>query len=187
MPARPKLADPGTLIRNGKLRTGEYRVCVNPDLVNEYEDLVRRRDVAKAAESDSLAGSAAPELDAQIDALLEQMEAATITLVLQALPRPQFRALVDKHPPRKDAEGNIPDINDRRLGVSYDAFFEELVRAQLVAPKLDPADRETLLDELLTDGQWDALTTVAWNINKTAVSVPFSPAASANRRNSSAR
>jgi hypothetical protein len=183
-PAKPKLADPGALIRAGKLKTAEWRVCLDPDLVGEYEQLLIDRDKAKIAASDSLAGGAVAELDAQIAATLEAMEDATITLVLKALPRPEFRALIDKHPPRKDAEGNPSHTRDERIGLAYEPFFDDLLRVSIAEPAIAPHDLSTLLDDLLTDGQWDELTTVAWNLNRQTVSVPFSPAVSPTRRKS---
>lgn len=184
MPALPKLADPGQLIRAAKLRTDEYRFCTDPDLVAEYERLVEARDAAKAAAHDSLAGGAAVELDAQIAETVKAMEAATVTLTLKALPRPRFRALVDKHPPRKDADGKLTH-NDDYLGVHFDAFFDELIRTSLISPQLAEADLTMLLEELLTDQQYIELTDVVWNLNKKTVSVPFSPAVSTRTRTSS--
>lgn len=183
-PARPKLADPGQLIRNGKLRTDEFPVCLDPDLVDEYERLLLARDAAREADSDSLAGGKAVEIDAEIAELLERMQASTLTLVLKALPRPVFRSLIDKHPPRKDAEGNLTHVEDR-LGVNYESFFDALVRASIVSPVLDEDTVTLLLEERLTDKQWQDLNDVAWGLNRTSVSVPFLPAVSPNRRNSS--
>ncbi len=54
-------------------------------------------------DADTFAGGHAAAVQAQIDGLLEAMEAATVVLVLQALPRKDYRALVDAHPPRKDS------------------------------------------------------------------------------------
>jgi hypothetical protein len=183
MPSKPKLADPGALIRGGKLRTDEFRVCMDPDLVDEYERLIVERDEAKEAARDSLAGGSVAELDAQISELLDAMGAATVPLVLKGLPRPQWRAMLDRHPPRKDAEGK--NLARDILGFNYEAFFDELIRASLVSPVLDEETLTLLLDERLTDAQWEALTNVVWGLNRTAVDVPFSPAVSASRRNSS--
>src|SRR5262249_13718881 len=120
MPTRPKLADPGALIRAGKLPTGEYRVCMDPDLLADYERLTLAREAAKKAGNDSLAASIPPELEEQIAKALEAMEDATVVLAFKALPRPQFRALIDKHPPRKDADGKLTHADDY-LGVNFDA------------------------------------------------------------------
>lgn len=186
MPSTPKLADPGVLIRSGKLRTAEFPVCLDPDLVGEYEQLLTRRDEAKEATRASLAGGSVVELDTEIADLLEQMQAATITLVLRALPRPTFRALVDEHPPRRDADGKLTHAEDA-IGVNAETFFEALIRGCLTAPVLDEETLTLLLDERLNDKQWMDLADCAWNLNRTTVDVPFSSAVSPSRRNSSAR
>jgi len=160
---------------------------MDPDLIAEHEDLLQRRDEAKAAAKDSLAGGNVVELEQQIADVLEHIEAATVVLTLQALPRPRFKALKDLHPPRKDAEGNpSPEhAGDLRLGVNEDTFFDVLLRAEIIAPVLDEETLTVLLDERLTDGAWEALTTVAWNLNLEKVAVPFSQAVSPTRRSSS--
>lgn len=186
-PARPKLADPGQLIRSGKLRSTEYRVCVDPDLVDEYERLVAARDAAKEAAHDSLAGGRAVEIDAEIERVLKEMQEHTVTLILKALPRPRFRAFVDKHPQRKDAEGKLTHPALDMLGVNFDAFFAEFIPASIEMPILDDEAQRILLEELLTDQQYIDLAMLCWNLNKTSVDVPFSPAVSPNRRNSSRR
>jgi hypothetical protein len=186
MPSTPKLADPGALIRNGKLRTDTFPVCLDPDLVGEHEQLLARRDEAKEATRDSLAGGSVVELDTEIADLLERMQAATITLILQALPRPKFRALIDEHPPRRDGDGKLTHAEDA-IGVNADTFFEALVRACLTAPILDEETLTLLLDERINDKQWQNLADAAWNLNRTTVDVPFSPAVSPSRRSSSAR
>jgi hypothetical protein len=185
-PAKPKLADPGTLIRSGKLRTDTFPVCLDPDLVGEYEQLLERRDQAKEAARDSLAGGNVVELDDEIADLLEQMQAATITLVLQALPRPKFRALIDEHPPRKDDGGKLTHPEDA-IGVNASTFFEALVRVSVVEPVLDEETLTLLIDERLDDRQWQDLTDAVWNLNRTSVNVPFSSAALPSRRTSSAK
>lgn len=186
-PAKPKLADPGQLIRNGKLKTDEFRACMDPDLIAEHQDLLDQRAAARARAEDSLAGGNVAELEEKIAGVLDRIEAQTVVLVLKALPRPEFRSLKDAHPPRRDPEGNpLPEhADDWRLGVNVDTFFDPLIRAELVSPVLDEDTLTMLLEERLTDGQWDALTTVAWNLNLDKISVPFSSAVSPSRRSSS--
>jgi hypothetical protein len=175
------------LIRGGRLRRDEYRVCLDPDLVDEYERLVEAKASATARDADSLAGGQAVEIQHQIDDLLEAMEAATLTLVLQALPRREYRALVDKHPIPRDGDGKALHRRDENTGVDYDAFFSELARRSIVEPELDAATVDLLLDERLSDGQWDELTTKCTLLNRSTVDVPFSPAGSTSRRRSAAK
>lgn len=178
MSAKSKV-DAKTLIRRRKPRTLEFRVCVDPDLVREYERAVTERDGGRSEPRDSLAaGGVSPELEARIADLLEQVEASTIQLTFRSLPRPEFKALRDKHPPRKDADGKLTHFADARLGLDADGFFEPFIRASLVTPDLDDADMTALIDEVLTEGQWTDLTTKVWNLNEESIDVPFSPAAS---------
>lgn len=182
-PTVPKLADPGALIRAGKLPEKDFPVCVDPDLVAEYEQLVEMRDAAKDVGAGSLAGGNTAGFDEQIADVQKRMEASTVVLRLRALSRLRWKALKDEHPPRKGDDGKtIPE--DVFVGVNRQSFFNALARATIVGPPLDEADREHLLDELLTDGQWEDLTTVAWNMNEAKISVPLSSAASPNRKTS---
>lgn len=174
------MTSPSDLIRGGKLRTGEVRVCVDPDLVVAYEHLLTEQAAERSRTRDSLAGGRVNELQEQIDAALEAMEASTITLTFTALPRRRFRALCDEHPPRSDAEGRTPARD--RAGVNFDTFFPILVRESLIGPELSTADQDRLFDELLTDRQWDDLTDDVWLLNRAKVDVPFSPAGSTSRR-----
>lgn len=182
MPTAPKLADPGALIRGAKLPEKEYRVCVEPDLVAEYEQLVEMRDAAKKVGADSMAGPDTAAVDAQIADLQERMATATVVLRLRALGRRRWRELRDEHPPRKDDEGNV--IPADILGVNYESFFNALLRESIVEPVLDDETLDLLLDERLTDRQWNDLTDVAWNLNEARISVPFSPAASPSPKTS---
>jgi hypothetical protein len=186
MPARPKLADPGQLIRDAKRRTDTYDLCTDPDLVGEHEDLLARLAVERAKASDSLdGGGEAAALQEQLANLAERIAAVTVTLTFAALPRPRYRALVDAHPPVKDEDGEITDGRSKRIGVDYDTFFVALVRPSLVAPELDDETLTYMMDEVLTASGWRDLSTVLWNLNESTVDVPFSPAVSARTRTSS--
>lgn len=171
-------------IRNGKLRTGTYDVCLDETLVEEYEDLIQQRDAALEQTRNSLAGGAAPELDAQIGELLERIQEATLTLTFQALSRPRFRQLVDAYPPRKDEDGNLTHAEDVR-GVNVDAFTERVIPLSLIDPKLDPDTLKLLLEEHVNDRQYWDLANVVWDLNRGKVDLPFSSAASAKTRGSS--
>ncbi len=144
------------LIRSAKPRTGTFDVCLDPDLVDEYAALVR--DKADAAE---------------VEQLVERIRAATVTLRFRALPRPEFRAAADRHPPRVDAEGKQTHARTDWLGVNAETFFGEVVPASLVEPELDQETLQLLLDQL-TDRQYETLTDVVWNLNRGKVDLPFS-------------
>lgn len=185
-PARPKLADPGALIRSAKPRTAEFRVCVAPDLVTEHERLLLARQQAAESTADSLAGkSATAGIDTQIEALLADIEQHTVVLQLRALSRPRFRAIVDQHPPRQDGDGKVANGLDAQFGVNFDDTMAELIPASLIGPDLDDETRRILLDELLTDAQYIALGVACWDLNRQTVNVPFSSGGSSSRRTSS--
>jgi hypothetical protein len=172
-------------VRAKKLRTGTYDLCLDEDLVAEYERLVDERDRAMSAKRDSLAGGAAPELDEQIGAVLEQMQEATQTLTFKALSRPRWRELMDAYPPRLKEDGSPAHRGDMLLGVNVDAFFDRVVRLSLVAPKMDEETLTILIEESLTDRQWEEITDVVWNLNRAKVNLPFSSSGSQPTRTSS--
>lgn len=184
-PTTPKLADPGALIRAGKLPEKDFPVCVDPDLVAEYEQLVEMRDAAKEAGAGSLAGGGTA-FDEQITDVQSRMEAATVVLRLRALGRLRWKALKDGHPARKGDDGK-PVSEDMFVGVNRQSFFNALVRETIAAPVLDSETLDLLLDEKLTDGQWEDLCTVAWNMNEAKINVPLSSAASPNRKSTARR
>jgi len=169
---------PSELIRGGKLRTATFDVCLDPDLVEAYEALQDEKERQIERKRDSLAGGATVELDEQISALLEEMRDNTLTLTFKALPRPSFRALMDAHPARKDEDGQLTHPQQDYIGANADTFFHALIPIALVEPKLSPEDLRILLEEKLTDRQWDDLTTVVWNVNRKKVDLPFSSAGS---------
>lgn len=175
--------NPADLIRGGKLPEKDFSVCVDPDLVTEYEQLVGKRNAAKEVGRSSLAGSATAELDEQITDVQKRMEASTIVLRLRALSRRRWRELRDEYPARKAEDGSVlPE--DMFLGVNREPFLNALVRESIVEPELDAETTDLLLDERLTDGQWDELNSLCWNLNESRVSVPLSSAASPSRKTS---
>lgn len=172
-PTPPQLADVGVLIRSGALPEKSVPVCLAGDLVAEHEALSRQLHTAQ--DTDSLA-SPAGAVRAQMRELAERMAAATVEFRFRALPRRRFRELVAAHPPRRDDNGQL--LTRDYLGVNYEEFFDALIRQSLVAPELDADTLTLLLDEKLTDRQFEDLTDACWNLNRSKVDVPFSPAAS---------
>lgn len=188
MPARPKLADPGQLIRSAKRRTDTYDLCTDPEIVAEYESLIEQiAGEAESAGEKKLSGGRTAELQQQLDDVIARGAKATVTLTFQALARSKFRALIDKHPPRKDDKGEIIDRRSARLGFEYDPFFAELIPLALVSPELDEETLTILFDEVLTYRQWQDLTTVVLNLNTDSIDIPFSQAVSPKTRRSSPR
>jgi hypothetical protein len=178
---KPKLADVGSLIRDrATLREHTYRVCLAGELVGEYEELERQlRDVR--ADDESFV-SPAGAIRARMDELRGEMAEETAEFRLRALPRKKFRELIAAHPPRKDDDGNV--IQRDYLGVNYETFFDALIRKSIVEPELDADTLTLLLDERLTDRQYEDFTDVVWNLNRASVNVPFLQAASPSQPSS---
>lgn len=166
------------LIRDARLPEATVAVCLHADLVAEVEAAERELAQEQARPRTSLGdGGRAREIAERIEALRRQMMEYTVEFRLRAMTRPQWRAFVAEHPPRKADDGSV-DERDKYIGVNTDTFFPALIRRSVVSPELDDEDWRLLLDERLTDRQVDQLADAAWRLNRRDVDVPFSPAAS---------
>lgn len=166
-------------LAKAKLPRRTVEICLAGDLVAEFEQLERQlAEAGRVPASDSLEDSSGlVAIAEQIEALREQMREATETFVVQALPRPRYRALKAEHPPRQDDEGEVI-AEDRFMDANLDTLMEPLFRACLVEPEMDDETwAETV--EWLSDRQYDDLMNAAIFVNKGGVSIPFSRAASA--------
>lgn len=160
-------------LKNARLHERLVAVCLRGDLWAEAERLdLALRAIEKDETDDRFVGN--PEAKRLADALTvvrDQMTAETEQFVLRALPTIEFNLLIANHPPRKDNEG------DANSGFDRDGFFHNLTRRCIVSPELDD-DMWAELLAVMSDRQWDELTTGAWMANKAEVSIPFSSAAS---------
>ncbi|MFC6017802.1 hypothetical protein ACFP2T_16495 [Plantactinospora solaniradicis] len=165
-------------IRAAKLPERVVPVCLNLDLQAEFEAAERELQELLDRPRDSLAAGGPPkDLSQRVRDLEAEMREHTHDFRLRALPRPGWLALVADHPPRQTEDGAV-DQRDQYVGVNAETFFTALVRASVVAPELDEEDWRLLLDEKLTDRQFDQLSDAAWSLNRRDVDVPFSRAAS---------
>lgn len=190
------------IIRGGSLPATSVPVCMRANLQAEYEDLERSLQEELTKPRDSLAsGGDARAISERLRQLEEQMRDHTVTFHFRALPRPKWKALLAMHPPRKAEDGGL-DERDKYIGVNTETFFEALIRACTVEPRLSPevwrvlfGDSEAVRAQLeaelgaeeaaekieegkLTDRQFDTLSNAAWALNRSDVDVPFSRAAS---------
>ena len=95
----------------------------------------------------------------------QRMRDHTLTTRVRALPHRDWARLVAAHPPRED------NATDRRRVVNMSTFFYEVV--PLCLPDLTAAQFEKL-DALISEGEWDKLSTAVWAVNTGSVDVPFS-------------
>lgn len=158
-------------------------LCLRGDLQSAYEELERRLEAAEDTDmGDSLAsGSATAGIEAEMAALRDQMRSSTITVVMRALPRKAYRKLMSLHPPKRDDEGKV-DPQDATVGFNMDTFFDPLIRACWAKPEISKTRMNLLLDEKISDRQWQRLGRTAWDVNTEDVDVPFSSAGSRSRR-----
>jgi hypothetical protein len=174
---RPKLAFVD-LLAQAKPAERTIRLCLRGDLVAQFEELDRHRaEVAAKVDEGSLAGSPAVALARQMEQLQEEMRDSTYPFRVRALSRKAYQALVAAHPPRRDAEGEIVDA-DRQSEVNTDTFYGPLIRACLVDPVLDGTEWSRLIDEVLSDRQFEQLAIAATVVSRGDVDIPFSYGAS---------
>lgn len=171
------------LIRSARLPERTVAVCLRADLVDEYERVEREHAAGPVYDSLAAGGRHTRDLEDRLAELRQVMAEHTLTVTLRALTHPAFRALVDEHPPRQTPDGGVDD-RDAGMGVNRNSFPAALVRACAVAPVLDAEDWQVLLEERLTDAQFDALFEAAWTLNRRGVDVPFSSAGSPPTRTS---
>lgn len=150
-------------------------ICLRADLVQAYETLGDEITAAKqrAAKADSLAAAAPdlPEMEGRLREAEEEMREATVPFVLRALPRPRFRALVSEHPPRKGEDGN--PVSQDWNGVNHSTYYSALIRECTVTPELDDETWRLLLDEKLSDRQYEDLSEAAFDISRDKIDYPF--------------
>lgn len=103
----------------------------------------------------------------EYDAAVAEAAERGLTVVVVALPRKQYRGLINEHPPREDNE------QDRSWGFNYETLADPLVPASV--PLVDPeteavqfaseGDRQSFLDEL-SDGDFSRLYSAAIKVNQ---------------------
>ncbi len=168
------------MLATARLPERTVPICMRGDLMADHEAAERELELAQKDPVDSLAGNGGTALVERIESLQAQMRDFTAQMRMRALPKPQFRALIAAHPPRKGDDGTVVDA-DKFVGINADTFFDALIIASLVDPKLSEAEFAELA-AVLTDRQYDQLSNTAWELNRAEVDVPFSLAASRAKR-----
>jgi hypothetical protein len=151
-------------------------LCLAGDLQAEWEMLERQRLAVQRSTADSLEGGAGQDIAQRQDALRDRMAAAMVTARLRAMPRAEHTRLLAAHPPRRDADGQLFPTDVRNYNA--ETYFPALIRASWVEPALDADTLTHLLDEVLSQGQFDELAAAALTVNRAGVRLPNSRAAS---------
>lgn len=168
------MADAEDLIANVRLPEAHVPLCLRGDLLAALSDLERRLEAAHDRDlSDSLAaGGEARRIAEQMEELHAEIRENTHVFKLRALPRHEFRALQDSHPPRED------DKVDQAIGANLDTFQAPLIAACCLDPVLSLEQAETLVD-IAAEAQVVELFGAALALNRSKADLPKSETASA--------
>lgn len=153
-----------------------HRVCLDPDLFREHEQLMvelgealaRREMAAKAKQRDPerpntttrLAGSekSATVAAKKIEKLIADNPAAFYEIRLEALERPDWLALRAQHPPRDDSD------DDRGL-YNVATMPEPAVAASMTDPEATD-ENVAFLRSKLQNGEWEQMMRIIWALNE---------------------
>lgn len=182
MPARPRKtaapAEKSFADRLAGIRLPERVVplCLRLDLVADHQEADELLQQLMNRPAQKLGGDGRAEIRQRILELEAEMKAYEQPFRLRGMPGPQWRKLKREHQPRPAEDGDGINPADR-LGINNETFWEPAVRASIVDPEISDEQWQVLYGSL-PDKQFDRLATAAWNLNESAVNIPFSFAAS---------
>lgn len=160
---RPKLAEESTVI------------CLRPDLIEAWEEANDQlQELVASGMKPPRVGSKPTdqiELAKLVTELEAEIEANSATFRFRALPKDEWRALCDNHPPRKGNEV------DSLVGYDRDAVLDEAVRRSLIDPVFDDESWAQLV-AVVSSGEWEELRKAANSVNRGVVESPKSALAS---------
>lgn len=165
-PAVPPL-DADDLISSVRLSEAHVPLCLRGDLLAAREKLERRLQEANQLDQvNSLAsGGSARRIAEELQRTLAEIEENTHSFRFRALPRPEFRDLQERHPPRP---GNDLDM---AVGGDMETFPAPLIQACCIDPQMTMEQVESLLD-VLSEGQVMELFGCAITLNRSRVDLP---------------
>lgn len=185
------------MLDQGSPHTELVPLCLNGELVRQYEEVLARiavraeardaeREAAvKAAAADDRLGVPEPEPveetpdpdQAEVDRLLAEMKRFTTVFKIVSIGE-KYNELLEKHPPRLDAnDAKRLDPRDSR-GYNSATFPRALVRESIAEPEMTDARWEKLMRgrSRISDAQVDRLWTAALLVNRSDADLPFSHA-----------
>lgn len=156
---RPTIDD---IIARKKPRTRSLWVCIDGDLVSEIERLEAEVSREERVDQREHRRPVAPQIRAKLDKLRERRDEAAVEFTFSAIPKREYRRLIDEHP---DPDG--------KLRWHEDTFAPALIAACAVEPAI-PLDRaETICDEW-GESEYTQLFHAALMVNAEESQVPFS-------------
>jgi hypothetical protein len=116
-----------------RLREEVTHICLRPDLMQEYREV--EDELLEAQHKDKPPGRMADKPDGEIERLEarkleleDEIEAVDLRVVMRAMPKDEWQALCEKHPPRK---GNTVDLYS---GYDVDAVEDAAIRLCMISP-----------------------------------------------------
>lgn len=159
------------------LREESTQICLRPDLLNAWEDAntalaeVQTREAQANARLGTGASTAVKKAAEAVRAIESEIEQHAITFRFRAVSKDKYRALCDRHAPRKGNE------LDQFTGYDRDAVADALVRECLFDPVFDDASWAQFL-EVCNPSEWAELRKTAQEANRGSVDLPKSSLAS---------
>ncbi len=147
-------------------------VVLDHDLVARMDEVKRDLRVAELADQRENRNPEAPGLRIELERLEAEIVDAAVPFRFRALPRKQYRALLDDH---KD------DTGEKRW--DPDTFPPALIAACAADPEMTLEQAQTVYDEW-DENQASALFAAAYMVNEGESKVPFSVRSSAGTRDS---
>src|SRR4051812_32715624 len=105
------------MLAEAKLPESTVMICLRGDLAADHEAAERDLVQAEKKGAESLAGAGVAEIVDRIEALEAEMREHTYEFRLRALPRADWRALCNSHPPRRGEDDEIVEP-DRFVGIN---------------------------------------------------------------------
>lgn len=163
----------GEVLAAASLREESVEICMAGQLNARWEDLGRQLaavlertagenpdPAAKLSDADPRA-----ELTAEMEEVRQQMVAASYKFRFRALPRRQYRDLIDKHPGRPER---------REVRYNEATFPPALIRQCMIDPAIGSDAEFRELADVLTDGQTAEMFNAAYLANEGGSEVPKS-------------
>jgi hypothetical protein len=166
-----------------RLREEVTHICLRPDLMQEYADVEDQILEAREKQGDGPPGRMADKptasaeierLEARKQELEDEIEAVDLRVVMRAMPKDEWQALCEKHPPRK---GNNVDLYS---GYDVDAVEDAAIRECMVDPVFDDASWAELVS-VLNPSEWAELKRTVRLANQAVTETPKARRASTAR------
>lgn len=166
------------VIAQAQLPETSVSLCLRRDLTSRFRELESKLRSANTIASSLGERSESSAISEEMEALRKEMSDNEVTFRLRALPALEWSRFKAELPQRGKDESPA-DFASKR----FYPIIAALVSRCCVDPEMTP-DQVNQLVDVLSGGDWDALSNAAWTINEDREGVPFSVAAYAATHNS---